>query len=860
MLLQCSGRFGSVVPVLDSLHLGLALPIRQSARPGFGISILGRCAVGPSILAVSLANVDSSASLRSFAQLGPVALLPGSAHLGFLLPVRSFARLGPLILVLELGHLGLLMSLQSLGHLDFSLSALGLARMGSCFFAFDAMHLDLPVFVRSTVRLEFAPFLVEFAHLGPVVLLRSPACFDFATSVLDFLHLGSTLLLRSSCKMGFLISTFEGARTGGGSFVVNSATTGFPALLRSFARLGGYLSILEQAHVGFLVLMRSFLHAGLTLSAGAVSITSLSVYGSCLGGKFSVVGISNLDFSVLTHSFAHLDFALSVLDPGHFESSIFVQTSACLGLMTLACGWAKFESLVSLFGLATVGFLVSLRSYAHLGPALSVLECSTIDFPISVQSFGRTGSAVLVFDFIHMGLLLLVPSSGEESLTRSAPPMLALDFVHPNSSLLLRGFAHMGFTSSVLAPVICGSTSSVVTAAQFAKFPVTGITALGSSTSLRNSARPDFSLPALGEVWYVGVSVRFAMRAALGSVGFFSLSELCLSRPCLVNFAFRALWFSHITAKLCMTWFTAFTLLTAAWRMRAMEVSAFPTFSNSRFLPSLAMLKRSKSSSGLSAAGTLQVPNTVSFSPNSYMYYTGTQIQWYMAGTRVLAFDGSGGTLHNTWVSNTVLTVSDRRLKKDIKPLQRSLRDLLTPQASEPDVATAAPAGAPKGEDAGALWMLRQLRPVSYYFKKGSESKYMRFGFIADELESVVPQVVRQGRSDELSNPKSVVYTDLIALLTAAAQGQQQVIERQQGRMDKLLSDFASLKTELVNLKQEEFEVPRKNLRGEKKKKKSKSGKGAKKPKAELTDTSATENATNVTNLTNTTESWGGLI
>ena len=29
---------------------------------------------------------------------------------------------------------------------------------------------------------------------------------------------------------------------------------------------------------------------------------------------------------------------------------------------------------------------------------------------------------------------------------------------------------------------------------------------------------------------------------------------------------------------------------------------------------------------------------------------------------------------------------------------------------------------------------MRQLRPVSYYFKKGSESKYMRFGFIGREL------------------------------------------------------------------------------------------------------------------------------
>ena len=30
----------------------------------------------------------------------------------------------------------------------------------------------------------------------------------------------------------------------------------------------------------------------------------------------------------------------------------------------------------------------------------------------------------------------------------------------------------------------------------------------------------------------------------------------------------------------------------------------------------------------------------------------------------------------------------------------------------------------------------RQLRPVSYYFKKGSESKYMRFGFIGQEVDT----------------------------------------------------------------------------------------------------------------------------
>jgi hypothetical protein len=141
--------------------------------------------------------------------------------------------------------------------------------------------------------------------------------------------------------------------------------------------------------------------------------------------------------------------------------------------------------------------------------------------------------------------------------------------------------------------------------------------------------------------------------------------------------------------------------------------------------------------------------------------------------------------------------MSDRRLKKDIMPLQRTLRDALSNAISEGasdqagGAVDAAGAQQPSGAKAApqkpgtlaadsTLWLLRQLRPVSYSFKKGAESKYMRFGFIADELESVVPQVVRnvgnRNRAD-YEDQKAVVYQDLIALLVAASQSQTQKLD-----------------------------------------------------------------------------------
>ncbi|CAE7786730.1 unnamed protein product [Symbiodinium sp. CCMP2456] len=169
----------------------------------------------------------------------------------------------------------------------------------------------------------------------------------------------------------------------------------------------------------------------------------------------------------------------------------------------------------------------------------------------------------------------------------------------------------------------------------------------------------------------------------------------------------------------------------------------------------------------------------------------------WVAGFNALdmEFGGGASVLHGTWTypSSGAVTsqgARDRRLKTEITPLRRTLQGM-QPQGEN--------ATGQKKKGDGALWMLRQLRPVSYSFKAGSESKYMRFGFIADELETTVPQVVRSGGTKQgVENSKKVQMFDLIALLTAAGQSQQEVIENQ----DQVESEFEAFKAELKLLKE----------------------------------------------------------
>jgi len=160
--------------------------------------------------------------------------------------------------------------------------------------------------------------------------------------------------------------------------------------------------------------------------------------------------------------------------------------------------------------------------------------------------------------------------------------------------------------------------------------------------------------------------------------------------------------------------------------------------------------------------------------------------------------------LHGSWDVETSLVTSDRRLKTNIMPLQRTLRDVMMPRGEKKAPSTGIATSGKKAEGDGALWLLRQLRPVSYSFRKGMDSKFMRFGFIADELESVVPEVVRRPGDREVTDQKAVVYQDLIALLAAASQSQQKLIDEQQSRMEQMESMQLRMMEKIMKLEEEE--------------------------------------------------------
>ncbi len=117
----------------------------------------------------------------------------------------------------------------------------------------------------------------------------------------------------------------------------------------------------------------------------------------------------------------------------------------------------------------------------------------------------------------------------------------------------------------------------------------------------------------------------------------------------------------------------------------------------------------------------------------------------------------------NTVYANSYYYNSDARLKKDIEPLSDSLAKVL------------------------------KLEPVTYEWKDATRGQGVQLGFIAQDVQKVVPELVSENASTTIL---SVDYAKVTPLLVGAIQTQQQQLDKQQQEIDELKAEVEALKAQ----------------------------------------------------------------
>jgi cytoskeletal protein CcmA (bactofilin family) len=185
----------------------------------------------------------------------------------------------------------------------------------------------------------------------------------------------------------------------------------------------------------------------------------------------------------------------------------------------------------------------------------------------------------------------------------------------------------------------------------------------------------------------------------------------------------------------------------------------------SELLGSLSVHESASFGSGTSVLGRLLVDGSISLS-GPLRLSSGVSV--YSGSAVAVTLDESGGHLHGIWESDFTITTSDRRLKRNIAPLGSNLGSVL----------------------------LDLLRPVSFELVN-DEAGTTRYGFIAQELEQVLPELVMTlNQTADSTGTKAVLYQDLIAVLTA-------IVQAQDSRIRNLLQEAEGLQSSVKRLGQE---------------------------------------------------------
>jgi len=169
-------------------------------------------------------------------------------------------------------------------------------------------------------------------------------------------------------------------------------------------------------------------------------------------------------------------------------------------------------------------------------------------------------------------------------------------------------------------------------------------------------------------------------------------------------------------------------------------------------------------SGNIEAAKDVRVGDDLAFANGAYLSVYGAHIQ---SSTSLVPFADNFCKLglptvrwQAVYAVNGTIQTSDTRLKRDIQPLTYGLNDLM------------------------------KLRPVSYQWKDAPAGDRPHIGFLAQELQTVLPEVVhdREWVADENDNSTGVwkpteqlgvAYAEMIPVAVAAIQDQQRLLEKQ---------------------------------------------------------------------------------
>ena len=738
----------------NSVVVGLCLSVSEQ-------SVVSNLSVTGALAVTDVVSAEGPVCIMAIVSCNDRLILANSAEINGLLTGRNGMEIdGPITM-----HALSKLSASDSVELGSSLSVRAFVRLGNSLSVHTTCACN-DISVRQAVTMGT---VLSVSGEKPLLILS-----DTPIDVRTDMNVMSNLSVGESSVFGAHVSVGGSVGVGAGLTVMGYSRINDSLSVLSSVFAGSSLSVTTGGLIGGILSVHgpTILSEDVDVLSGGISIRGYSVVtGRASFGASVCIGSAGM-FSVASHD-TIFGGQLSTTQSTRFGSSIRVISDTNVD-GHCCCGSLTSDSLtvtgpVSIQGNEVVSGSVmiasSLSVAGDIGGVAAILESLILTSTLSVQGNTNLNGPVSV----NSGSTLLPSLSVSEKLRCSG--LLSVHRETVSRRLSVDEAVIFMESMSVGGPLVLRSSLSVGESAQFESLGIKNDCDIYGGVSVAErvvcgtvSVRFDSKLSGevrVGDAMHVdatvtvsaGLSVAGLTRAADADIA----GSASVSGELIVFQATRLNGFVSVSGPMMCG---SSQTVNGVSIMSSMSVQDHLQVGKSVSVVDIAVFKHGLSAlqaivagSGFSSVGSTVITNDLSVGGALRL----GDFSLYANETQMISATSNGmGCFYGTWSFETPVATSDRRLKSDITPLAKSLQ-LRKEDDSEPVSA----------------WLLRELRPVSFVLNEGDGIR--RFGFIAQELERVMPELVRKivdsdGHSTEQT--LSVIYQDLVAVLTMIVQDQ----------------------------------------------------------------------------------------
>ena len=467
-----------------------------------------------------------------------------------------------------------------------------------------------------------------------------------------------------------------------------------------------------------------------------------------LGSSLAVAGAANLVNTLAVSGAASMASTLDVTGASHLRNNVVVDGAASMGSSLAVTGAASLASSLAVTGAANLNNTLAVTGAASLNNSLAVAGAASLNSSLAVAGAANLNNTLAVTGAANLNNILAV--SGAASL---------------NSSLAVTGAASMANTLAVTGAAtfqnnvtvngnltVLGSQTSIETANLQIKDNAILLADGNAADTLPIGLQLQYQPSGAAAVKYAGVK----RLPTTGEFVFFKDSAKTIDDPSLSagptvsNYTME--WQSNNTDSFPMTNLTtpsagivvgsgqvqSYSLPAGSYSYSATSQNASndyitPTIVNASNETVLSTFTTGTNpwSNGPTVTGTfvLAAPTNISvrFANNYYMY--NSRVTLTVQGT--VAASAPAPDVYATVMADSFNSASDARLKKDVVVLD------------------------------GALDKIDAIRGVHYHWVDAAQPQSRQVGVIAQEIQAVYPELVKEGGNGFLS----VDYPKLTAVL-----------------------------------------------------------------------------------------------